>query len=376
MKHVKMLLYGAPGVGKSVFAFHFPRPFFITTDGNYEWLEDFGAKEEDHAQVSSFAEMKKLFKEDFDGYDTIVIDLIEDAFKWCEYEYIKSKGVDDVSDMGYGKGYRITRNDFSVEISKILSKPKNIILLSHETVTATKDRRGIDHYSYRPSSKIPDVTLDELVGKLRYCLHCYLKNEDVQTEDGGIRTVTKRYLSLIPKEDEYGNIRGIDANTTPQDIPLDAATFLEIIENAKPSPDLIVRLDATKIKYTDKAPVKKPEIIKPVKEVKAVKTEEKVEQLSEEKTNAAIEALKNIANKNNIKNTAVEAPKPVVEAKKEAAEVNTKVEEKKPLEPAKTEPAKEVKAEPVKEAKSAKTAGQLKLEEIKKKLAEAKKANR
>ena len=61
MKHIKMLLYGEPGVGKSVFASKAPRPFFITTDGNYEWLEDFGAKPEDHIQVSSWDEAKKAF---------------------------------------------------------------------------------------------------------------------------------------------------------------------------------------------------------------------------------------------------------------------------------------------------------------------------
>ena len=53
MKHIKMVLYGEPGVGKSVFASKAPKPFFITTDGNYEFLSEFGAKEEDHIQVNS-----------------------------------------------------------------------------------------------------------------------------------------------------------------------------------------------------------------------------------------------------------------------------------------------------------------------------------
>ena len=52
-KKIKMVLYGEPGVGKSVFASKAPHPFFVTTDGNYEWLEDFGAKEEDHIQSTS-----------------------------------------------------------------------------------------------------------------------------------------------------------------------------------------------------------------------------------------------------------------------------------------------------------------------------------
>ena len=40
MKRIKMLLYGEPGVGKSVFALKAPKPFFVCTDGNYEWLDE------------------------------------------------------------------------------------------------------------------------------------------------------------------------------------------------------------------------------------------------------------------------------------------------------------------------------------------------
>ena len=70
-KNIKMIVYGEPGVGKSTFAAGAPRPFFITTDGNYEYLEDFcGMKPEDHQQCFSWAEMKKAFARDFSNYDT------------------------------------------------------------------------------------------------------------------------------------------------------------------------------------------------------------------------------------------------------------------------------------------------------------------
>ena len=65
IKHpVKALIYAPPGTGKSVFAAHFPKPFFICTDGNYEWLLDFGAKEEDHVNISSYAEFERIVQND------------------------------------------------------------------------------------------------------------------------------------------------------------------------------------------------------------------------------------------------------------------------------------------------------------------------
>lgn len=225
-KRIKMLVYGEPGVGKSTFASKAPKPFFITTDGNYEWLEDFGAKEEDHKQIFSWEEAKKLFEQNFDGYDTIVVDLLEDLFKWCEQEYCKRAKIEHVSDVGYGKGYDISRNEFFLEISKLLGKDKNIILLSHSYDYTTKDRRGVEHSKHMPSNRIPDKVLDMIEGRLRYCLRCYLVAEE--QEDGTL--LKKRMLSLIPKENEFGICRGIDEATTPHDIPLEWDAFAKAIK--------------------------------------------------------------------------------------------------------------------------------------------------
>lgn len=224
MKHIKMAIYGNPGDGKSVFASKAPKPFFITTDGNYEFLEDFGAKPEDHVQVNSWAEAKKAFSRDFSNYDTIVIDLLEDLFKWCEYDYCKVNGYEHVSDVGFGKGYDITRNDFFINICKVLNLEKNVILIMHGITTSVKDRRGIDHTKYMPTNRIPDKVLDMIEGRVRYFLRVYLKAEDI---DG--KLVKKRYLSLVPKENEYGILRGVDEDTVPSDIPLDFNLFAETI---------------------------------------------------------------------------------------------------------------------------------------------------
>lgn len=226
MKRIYMMLYGEPGVGKSVFACKAPKPYFITTDGNYEWLEDFGADPKAYTQVSSWEEAKKLFASNFDGYDTIVVDLLEDLFKWCESEFCVRSKIDHISDIGYGKGYDITRNEFFIEISKLLAKNKNVILISHGVTEVVKDRRGVEHTKYKPSSRLPDKVLDMIEGRLRYCLRCYLKADE--TEDG--KLVKNRYLSLVPKENEFGIIRGVDENTIPHDIPLDWNEFAKAIK--------------------------------------------------------------------------------------------------------------------------------------------------
>lgn len=224
-KKIKMVLYGEPGTGKSVFALKSPKPFFITTDGNYEWLEDFGAKEEDHVQVSSWAEAKKAFTRDFSNYETIVVDLTEDLFKWCEYEYCIKNKLEHVSDSGYGKGYDTTRNEFFIEICKLIGLDKHIILIMHGLSYVTKDRRGVEHTKHGPTNRIPDKVLDMIEGRVRYFLRCYLA---VEEGEGGT-LIKKRYLSIVPKENEFGICRGIDENKIPHDIPLEFDEFAKVI---------------------------------------------------------------------------------------------------------------------------------------------------
>ena len=229
MKRIKMVLYGEPGVGKSVFASKSPKPFFICTDGNYEWLEEFGAKPEDHVNVTSWSEAKAIFEKintkEFDKYETIVVDLTEDLFKWCEQEYCVRNKIEHLSDLGYGKAYDTTRNEFFIEICKLFALDKNIILLMHGITYTVKDRRGVEHTKYSPSSRIPDKVMDMIEGRTRYFLRCYLKDEEL--EDGTL--LKKRYLSLIPKPDEFGIVRGIDENKAPHDIPLEWSEFAKAI---------------------------------------------------------------------------------------------------------------------------------------------------
>lgn len=230
MKRIKMILYAEPGVGKSVFASKFPKPFFICSDDNYEWLLDFGAKEEAHVKVTSWTDAKKVFKDEYNEYETIVVDLTEDLFMWCELEWCKKNGVEHPSDLGWGKGYSGPRNEFFVEISKLLAKDKNIVLLMHGEVITLKNKRGVEYNTYRPTSRIPDKLLDQLEGRVRYCLRAYIDSKEV---DG--KLVKTRYLSLVPKEDEYGIIRGVNENEIPQTIPLDFNVFWDtVIGSEKP----------------------------------------------------------------------------------------------------------------------------------------------
>ena len=228
----KLFLYGGPGVGKSVFALQFPNPFFITTDGNFEFLKIFGAKEEDHKQCWSWKEIKSIIQElyttdKYDKYQTIVLDLVEDAWKWCESEWLEKNKIDHPSDMGYGKAYDVPRNKFFIEIGKLLGVPKNIILLSHEFIDKRKTKKGIEWNIYMPSNKLPDKLMDSIEGRLTACLRCYT---DVIIDENSGKQKKVRLLNLIPQDDEFGIIRGVNEDKTPHTIELKYSIFNKVLE--------------------------------------------------------------------------------------------------------------------------------------------------
>lgn len=265
-KHVKLLLYGAPGAGKSSFAVRLPKPFFITTDGNYEWLDVWGAKEEDHVTVFNWKEAKTEISKPRDGYETIVVDLLEDLFKWSEEDFCVENQIKHISHLGWGEGYDRQRNDFLNTINRIINENKNVILIMHETALVSKDRRGVESTYFRPSNRIPDKVIDVIEGRTNV-LRCYLEAE--RDENGNI--IKTRKLSLVPKENEYAIIRGVDESTLPQDIELDPELFCKYFHLTD---------DIVEVKKTTKKPEPQPEVKEAVKEF--VKEEPKVEPKVEE----------------------------------------------------------------------------------------------
>jgi hypothetical protein len=222
-KTIKMVIYGEPGVGKSTFAFGAPKPFFITTDGNFEYLVDyFNANPDDCKQVFSWAEAKKVFAAiDLNKYDTIVVDLLEDLYQWAEVEFCADNNIKHISDFGYGKGYSLLRQEFFIAIQKLLALPKNVILICHGAAVTLKDRRGIEYTKYEPVSQIPDRVLTQIEGRVRYFVRAYATTEE--TADG--KLLTKRWLSLSPDgTTEYGITRGLTPDA-PRYIPLDWNAF-------------------------------------------------------------------------------------------------------------------------------------------------------
>jgi len=296
-KHIKALFYGAPGIGKSVFAGSFPNAFFITTDGNYEYLEGMipNYDEDNFVQVYTWDQAKTAFGRNFDGYDTIVVDLLEDMYKFCEHDFLVQNKIISLSDWGYGKAYDCVRNDFIIELSRLIAMEKNIVLLCHEQSLVKKNKRGIEYTYNAPSNRLPDKVLDQIEGRLKFALRIFGIPQDC---DG--KTIINRYLSLSPDgTNEFGVLRGLDTSNLPEYIELDYDTFVTVLETNKPckygnvqKPEKSAAKQIATVRATTTA-VK----AEPVKVIEPVKTEAAATVETAPKADAKSDLLAKLKNK-------------------------------------------------------------------------------
>jgi len=129
------LIYGAPKAGKSTFCSNFPKALFIATEPGLKFLEVYQVTPTrwEHVQVI----VKNLILQKPREFDTVIIDIIDNAWQMCEEYVCKSLGITHVSEADYGKAYHKTRNEFMRVVRGLTQNGYGLVLVSH---TDTKDR--------------------------------------------------------------------------------------------------------------------------------------------------------------------------------------------------------------------------------------------
>lgn len=156
-------IYGATMSGKSYLAERFPNPLFINTDGNS--LANPAPSIQLRNVKDENGNLKQSVLEDLDeimfelqtqnknkqfGYETIVLDVIDDICQLIEQAICTEAGVKSLSDIGYGKGYATFNTVLQDLVMNLKSLPLNIVYISRVNYE-TKD--GVDTAKEVPSLK-------------------------------------------------------------------------------------------------------------------------------------------------------------------------------------------------------------------------------
>ena len=144
-------IYGATMNGKSYLASEFPNPLFLDTDGNasanpYPSIQLRNVRGEDgkisESVVDQFDQIITELQTKKHGFETIVLDVIDDIVVMIEQYICDREGVETIGDIGYGKGYAAFSNIFNALVIELKALPINVIYVSR---IATREENNVSY---------------------------------------------------------------------------------------------------------------------------------------------------------------------------------------------------------------------------------------
>ena len=158
LKGYSIFFYGDPKSGKTTTAAHFPEALLLAFEKGYNTLAGVIAQ-----PINSWAEFKQVLKElkreeVKSLYSTIVIDTADIAYDYaCQYICSNAKrpdggyGVDNISDIPFGKGYGLVAQEFDECLRSIVQMDYGLVLISHSTDKTFKDENGQEYNKIVPT---------------------------------------------------------------------------------------------------------------------------------------------------------------------------------------------------------------------------------
>ena len=137
MEEQIILIYGPPKIGKSTLASQFDNPLFLATEAGLNNLEVYQVPVPKWEEFLGYCKEIAIGKHDF---KTIVIDTIDNLFKACS-EYVRKKNnIQHESDLDWGKGWSLVKDEFSRALTKLSLLPYGLVMISHADFIEIKTR--------------------------------------------------------------------------------------------------------------------------------------------------------------------------------------------------------------------------------------------
>lgn len=137
-------IFGKEKSGKTSTAVLWPKPLLCAFEIGYHALANIYAADIDN--WSTFKDIcRQLKKQEMkERFETIIIDTVGIAYSMCE-DYIKSQqGVTEISDVPWGRGFKMLREEFEKTFRELSKQGYAIVFIAHSKtkLTDTTDKDG------------------------------------------------------------------------------------------------------------------------------------------------------------------------------------------------------------------------------------------
>lgn len=219
LSDLSALVWGRYKLGKTSWCAQAPEAVFLATEPGLNHLEVY------QVPITTWEELLEACAEiaaGKHGFKTIVLDTVDNAFRLCSDHVCAKHKIDHESDLGYGKGHALIRNEFQRVLTKLAFLPYGLFLISHAQEREIETRTG-KFRRFEPT--LPDRVRKLVLGMVDLILYCDL--ETISGEDG--RPASRRVMRTKPSPlYDAGDRTGC----LPETIPLNYEAFVEAFRQA------------------------------------------------------------------------------------------------------------------------------------------------
>lgn len=143
-------IYGAPKCGKTTLASQMDKPLLLAFEPGYHALPGVMAQD-----VTSWAEMKQVYRQLKDPrvqemYRCVIVDTIDIAADRCKKYICNQNGIEDLGDLGYGKGWTKFKEEFNEVFRGLTQLGYAVFFIGHEKLEVVDNPDGTKTTKIRP----------------------------------------------------------------------------------------------------------------------------------------------------------------------------------------------------------------------------------
>ena len=144
-------IYGAPKCGKTTLAVQMEKALLVAFEPGYHALPGVMAQD-----VTSWAEMKQLYRQLKDPrvqemYNCVIIDTIDIAADRCKKYICNQNGIEDLGDLGYGKGWTKFKDEFNEVFRGLTQLGYAVFFIGHDKPESIDNPDGTKTLKIRPT---------------------------------------------------------------------------------------------------------------------------------------------------------------------------------------------------------------------------------
>ena len=214
-----VLAYGQTKIGKTTLCSQAEGALFLATEPGLNALDVF------QVPILNWDDLLNTCAEISEGkhpFKTVIIDTVDNAYRFCTDYILRKFKVEHESDLGYGKGYALINNEFQRVLTKLAFLPCGLFLISHAKEMEMESRTG--KYT-RVVPTLPDKARKIVLGMADMVLFCDLEIQPDENNEPRVRRVIRTKPSIYY---EAGDRTG----RLPETLDLDFASFVEAFNAA------------------------------------------------------------------------------------------------------------------------------------------------